>query len=116
MWQTVDLTQYIDPYYIDNQMAKYNLSAWLGGLTTQNDNAVLSLRFLDQFNQIIGSVVTLGPVLVTDRGGVSKSLFRQTQGVIPHGTYFFEIEVVFNLVSGAHGNGNIDNIVLIVYE
>ena len=115
MWQTVNLSQYIDSYFIDNQIAKYNLSAWIGGYSSQDDNAVVSLRFLNNFNQIIGSIVALGPVLAADRGGVSKLVPCQTQGVIPLGTYFFKIEVIFNLVNGGFGDGNIDNIAVTIY-
>jgi len=116
MWQIVNLTQYIDSYFIDNQIAKYNLSAWIGGYLSQDDNAVVSLRFLDQFNQIIGSVVTLGPVLAADRASISKLLFRQAQGLIPLGTYFFKIEAVYTTVMGPHNNGNIDNIAVTIYQ
>ena len=115
MWQTVNLSHYIDLYYIDNQIAKYNLSAWIGGLTNQDDNGALSLRFLDQFNQIIGSVVALGPILAADRRNITKLVPCQTQGVIPLGTYFFKIEVIFNLVNGGFNNGNIDNIAVTIY-
>ena len=115
MWQTIDLNNYIDSYLIDNQLVKYNLSAWLGGYQNQNDCALVSLFFQDQFNQTIGNGTQIGPVLAADRGNVNSLVFRQTNGLVPIGTRFFEILVTITLASGSYNNGNVDNIKVTLY-
>ncbi len=78
MWQTIDLTDDVDPILIDNQTVNYNFSAWIGRMFTRNDNTVISLTFADQFDQTIGSGVSIGPVLAVDPGDITALLFRQT--------------------------------------
>jgi len=52
MWQTIDLNNYVDSGLIDTHTVKFNLSAWMGGYLVQDDNARVSLSFIDQFNLI----------------------------------------------------------------
>ncbi|CAF2939598.1 unnamed protein product, partial [Rotaria sp. Silwood2] len=83
MWQTINLMTTVLPTLIDSQTVFFNFSAWIGGWSTQNDNAQASLTYKDQLNQQVGSTTTIGPVLASDRGGVSSLLFRQAQGQVP---------------------------------
>ena len=75
MWQNIDLNNYVDPFLIDSQTVRFNLSAWIGGWGNQNDAAIVSLDFYDHFNQRIAN-----------RAGQTSLLFRQTSGLIPGGT------------------------------
>jgi len=115
MWQTINLTNYVDPYFIDIQGVQFNFSAWIGGYIDQDDNARASLSFFDQLNQPIGSGVTIGPVLAIDRVNITLLLFRQTQGWLPAGTRFITVTVTITRVFGSISNGDIDNIVLTLY-
>jgi len=115
MWQTVDLSLYIDSYFIDNQIAKYNLSAWIGGYLGENDCSTVFLTFLNQSGQMISSSTQIGPVLAIDRGYVAQLMFRQAQGLVPIGTRFFNVEVIFSHSSGPMNNADIDNIAVTVY-
>jgi len=115
MWQTIDITNYIDPYLVDTQSIKFNLSAWIGGYSNQDDCATVSLYFADQFNQTIGSGVTIGPVFAVDRGSQSSLLFRQTQGFVPATTRFLTVIVTMTLYVGGN-DGSADNIALILYQ
>jgi len=116
MLQTVDLSQYIDSYFIDNQIAKYNLSAWIGGLSDQDDCSMVFLTFLNESGQMISSSIQIGPVLAADRGDVTQLMFRQAQGLVPIGTRFFNVEVIFIRSFGNVNNAAIDNIAVTVYQ
>jgi len=116
MWQTVDLSQYIDSYFIDNQIAKYNLSAWIGGYLDQDDCSRVFLTFLNQSGQIINSSIQIGPVMALTRGNETQLMFRQAQGLVPTGTRFFNVEVIFSRLAGTMNNGDIDNIAVTLYQ
>ncbi|CAF3940076.1 unnamed protein product [Adineta steineri] len=50
MWQTINLINEVSPLLIDSQTVKFNLSAWIGGCTTQDDTTIVSLTFNDANN------------------------------------------------------------------
>jgi hypothetical protein len=116
MWQTIDLTNDVDPLLIDTQTVKFNLSAWLGGMSDQNDNTVVSLVFTDQFNQTIGSGASIGPVLAADRGDVTALLFRQANGFVPTGTRFLTVIATMTLLFGGTNNAYVDDIGVYLYQ
>ena len=116
MWQTINMTQKIDPSYIDNQRVQFNISAWLGGYSSQNDNARILLTFLNQINQPVGSNTTLGPVLATDRGSITALVFRQTSGLVPISARSFKVTVILTRTNGSGNDGSVDNIVVAFYQ
>jgi len=116
MWQTIDLNNYVDSGLIDTHTVKFNLSAWIGGYLVQDDNARVSLTFINEFNQTIGSEVTIGPVFAIDRGYQTSLLFRQTQGFVPVGTRFITVTVTITRLSGPSSNGDVDNIAVVLYQ
>ncbi|CAF4629278.1 unnamed protein product, partial [Rotaria socialis] len=105
MWQTINLTNYADSALIDTGTVKFNLSAWLGGVSNQNDSATVFLSFTDQANQTIGSMTSIGPVLDTDRGGLTVLIFRQTSGLVPVGARSTSLLVTFAWARGGYNNG-----------
>ncbi len=116
MWQTLNLPDSINPFLIDNQKISYNLSAWMGGLAGEDDNAQVSLTFIDQNNQQVGNTVTIGPVLAAERENVTSLIFHQSTGLIPSGTRSFMITVTMTLITGPTNDGDIDNIALYLYN
>ncbi|CAF3169737.1 unnamed protein product [Rotaria socialis] len=116
MWQTINLTNYADSALIDTGTVKFNLSAWLGGVSNQNDSATVFLSFTDQANQTIGSMTSIGPVLDTDRGGLTVLIFRQTSGLVPVGARSTSLLVTFTWGSGGYNNGYADNIGVYLYQ
>lgn len=116
MWQIINLTNPFDHLLIDNQTLKLNLSAWIGGYQNQNDKAVVSLAFFDQFNQTLGNGLAIGPVLANDRGNKSKLLFRSAGLVVPVHTRFMIISVNITLSYGTWNQGYVDNIAVILYQ
>lgn len=115
MWQTVNLTNTIDPLLIDNYTVHFNLSAWLGGWSSQNDNAQVSVSFADQTNHVIGTQTTIGPVLAAARGSQSSLLFRQANGLVPVGTRSLTVLVTITCITPTSNDGDVDNIGIYLY-
>lgn len=115
MWQTIALNNYIDPSLIDNQTVRVNLSAWIGGLNIQDDNAVVSLIFHDQFNHIRGNQTRIGPVLSIDRSNETSLIFLQANSLVPVGTRSFTVFVEMFLIVGTYINAGVDNIIVSLY-
>ncbi|CAF1689248.1 unnamed protein product, partial [Adineta ricciae] len=112
MWQYVNITDSIDPSLIDNQTISYNFSAWIGGYGSQADYAQVSLTFLDQNNQKIGSIIILGPVSNVQRSNLTSLLYRQIHGLVPSGSRSCLVLVTITRVYGPTADGDIDNISL----
>lgn len=115
MWQIINLTNYVSPILIDNQTVNFNLSAWLGGITNQDDNVIITLTFLDQSNQMVGNSISIGPVLAVDRGNHTSLIPLQVNGFVPIGARLLTLLVTITRVSGLQNNGDVDNIVLYLY-
>ena len=116
MWQTARISDVINPVLIDTQKISFNLSAWLGGYYNQDDNARMSLTFMDQNNQQTDNTITLGPVLAADRRNITSLLFRQVNGLVPSGTRSFIIKVTITCVYPTTADGDVDNIALFFYR
>lgn len=115
MWQTINLTNYVSAQLIDSQTVRFNLSAWLGSYGNQDDNAMVTLTFTDQLNQIIGSQASVGPVLANDRANQTSLIFRQNNGVVPSSTRFLTVVVTITRVQGPMDNGDADNVGVFLY-
>ena len=115
MWQSANITSQINAS-IDNQTVWFSLSAWIGGYANQDDNAVISLTFLNFINEQVGMNISLGPVWASDRGSISSLLFRQTNGIVPVGTRSFLITVTITRFAGIYNDGSVDNIILYFYS
>lgn len=109
------MTPRIDPTLIDNHTIGFNISAWIGGYQYQDDNAVISLMFLNSLNEQVGINITLGPVLDADRGSITSLLFRQRNGLVPIGSRSFRVTVTMTHVLGEYSDGSVDNIVINFY-
>ncbi|CAF2742208.1 unnamed protein product [Rotaria sp. Silwood2] len=108
MSQSIDLFPYATAIASGN--VSFNLSAWLGGWTNQDDSAKVSVNFLDYAYQPVGNQTTIGPVLAADRGFTSSLIFRQNSGMIPINTRYMTVIVTLIWHSGSENDGYIDNI------
>ena len=116
MWQTVNMIGSIDFYLIDTHTVWFNFSTWLGGYSTQDDNAQVLITFFDQTNQKVGNSTTLGPVSAAQRGGITSLIFQQASGLIPIGARSFIVIVTLTCVSPQDNDGLIDNIAVVLYQ
>ncbi|CAF1274974.1 unnamed protein product [Adineta ricciae] len=115
MWQIVDMTTSINPAPIDNQIVRFNLSAWLGDYARDEDAAGILFTFLTQANQTVGNTTTLGPVSPADRNSATL-VYRQINGQVPIGARRFKLLVTITRVSGSINDGDVDNIALWFYR
>ena len=105
--QTLDVTSASS--VIDRENAQFNLSGWLGGLTTQNDNASLTAVFRDSNGNSLSSS-SIDPVLASDRNNVSGLFYRSNESIIPMGTRTINIILELTRTAGAFNNGVADNL------
>ena len=109
---TSDMTQRIDvsnvASTIDTGTLDFTLWAWLGGYASQNDTASVVAHFLNASNNEIGTA-QLAPVTATERGNVTKLLFREQIGDVPALTRFVKIDLVATRSAGEN-DGFADNI------
>ena len=90
----------------------YTLAGWLGGYSSQGDNAVLHVTFENAKGKAIATY-GIGPVTEAQRGGVSKLLFRQRSGVVPTGTRKLKVELIMTREAGSDDDGLADSLSLV---
>ena len=98
---------------IDNQFVRYKLTAFLGGVGGQKDNAEVHARFLDGDGKSLGEAV-IGPVLLAERDYKTLFLLKSASGILPVGARHVEIRLQFNLVDGKYDDACADNIALVL--
>ena len=109
--QTIDLAP--SAAAIDNGNVDALLSAYIGGYTTQADNARVVYTFRDGAAATLATV-TFGPVLPVDRGNVSGFVpFAQTQR-LPVGTRDVVIQIVTQRFVAPANDAYIDNVSLVL--
>ena len=96
---------------VDAGLITFDLSAYLGGFSSQRDNAILTLNFLDVASGIL-SAASLGPVSPIDRADVTGMLFRETMGAVPIGTRSLQVQLKLTRVDGIFDDGYADNLSL----
>ncbi|MQA39248.1 PEP-CTERM sorting domain-containing protein [Rugamonas aquatica] len=94
---------------ISTGAARYDLSAWLGGYDSQNDNAKLTATFYGAGGAALSSA-SVGPVSNSDRGNQTGLLLRDTQGYIPVGTLNVGITLDLTRNAGSYNDGYADNL------
>jgi hypothetical protein len=109
--QTIDLAARAG--VIDTGDVTFELAGFLGGFSSQGDNAVLTAIFRDGFDGSLGEA-TIGPVTAADRGNRSGLLARSTSGAVPVGTRRIELVLVLSRVSGSFNDGYADNLSLVL--
>ncbi|CAF1113838.1 unnamed protein product [Rotaria sordida] len=116
MWQTIYLNNTVAAVLIDSLTVNFRLSAWIGGWEDQNDNAKISLTFLNQFSQQVGYVTNIGPVSASDRNYISMMLYREAGGVVPIGARVAKVLVTFTRTAQKSNDGSVDNIALVLHQ
>lgn len=106
----------IDSSLIDKQIVWLNFSAWLGGFTSQDDSAEVSLIFLNQNNQTVGTTTTLGPVFALDRGKITSMIFKQAYVFVPVSARSFNVLVKPTVAHGSLSKATLDNISVVRYK
>ena len=116
MWQTLNLTDRLIAVLVAEQSLHFKLSAWLGGLREQDDNAQVTLSFFDDQNRSVGKNSTLGPVYAKDRNLVSLSVYREVAGSLPNDARSLRVLVILTRTSETKNDGAVDNMSLTFYQ
>ncbi len=96
---------------IDAGTLTYNLSGWLGGYSSQNDNATLTATFEGATGSVLGTA-TIGPVMAADRDDNSELLYREAQGLTPVGTRQVLVQLTMTRTDGDYNDGYADDLSL----
>jgi hypothetical protein len=106
-YQVVDLSPLAGT--IAAGQAHYELAGWLGGWTTQGDNALLFVSFLDAANQALGSA-QLGPIGPAERNNTTGLFYFSTAGLLPVDTRQVQVSLSMERLSGGDNDGYADNL------
>ncbi|CAF0886184.1 unnamed protein product [Didymodactylos carnosus] len=116
MSQFINLTAY--SMHIDGQSLSFNLSAYLGGVDAQEDNALVSVDFMDNDYNIIDNQ-QIGPVSASDRNFQTSLIYRETVGKIKALTRYINVYLILTRTSdvtiyGTNNDGNADALSFII--
>lgn len=98
---------------IDTGTVTYDATAWLGGNSTQGDNAAVSIQFQNWTGVSLGSAA-LAPVTANDRNNRTSLLFREISGLVPPGTRLIHVVLTMTRTDGGYDDGYADNLSLIL--
>jgi uncharacterized protein (DUF2141 family) len=98
---------------IDAGQVKLALSAFLGGFSTQADNATLFLNFQSASKGFVSQVI-LGPETEAQRKGVTGLFSKSTTGTVPVGARFAQVQLHFERNAGSYNDGYADNLSLVL--
>ncbi len=105
--QEISLNSYLGD--IAGGQVGYSFSAYLGGYSTDNDNAGLTLTFLNASHAVISSVL-LPSVLAAERSNITGLLLRETSGYVPVGTQSVALLLTMTKTKGMYNDSSADNI------
>jgi hypothetical protein len=89
----------------------FDLTGYLGGFSTQNDQASVEIQFKDRHGVTLQSD-TIGPVDATNRGGLTGLLLRGANGSVPVDAKTVLVRLVLVRTDGTYNDGYADNLSL----
>jgi hypothetical protein len=98
---------------IDAGSATYSLTGWLGGFSSQDDNATLTVTFRNAGASAIGSA-SIGPVTAVNRGSVTGMQLRSAGGAVPAGTRTIDVVLQMTRLAGSYNDGYADDLSLVL--
>ena len=90
----------------------YALSGWLGGFSSQGDNATLVVTFENGSGKAVGTT-RIGPVTAAQRKDVSDMLLRKAGGAVPASTRTVQVVLIMKRTDGSDNDGLADNLSLV---
>ncbi len=100
---------------IDTGKGVYDLGAWLGGYSTDEDNVLLSLDFLNKDGQSLGKTSISSPT-PEERNNITSLLFKSTQGILPVGSRQINVALNMNYVRGRINDAYADKLSLVITQ
>lgn len=95
------------------QPLRYDLSGYLGGWSSQGDNALLYVSFLDAQDNEIGHAV-IGPVTPADRSDQTGLVLRSASGQLPANTSSLMFSLSMERQGGGDNDGYADNLSFVI--
>jgi hypothetical protein len=97
---------------IDASHVTYLLSGWLGGWTSQDDNATLTVTFQNASGAALGTG-SIGPVMAADRASATGLVQQSSSGAVPSGTRTVLVVLSMARTSGSANDGYADDLSLV---
>ena len=91
---------------------RFAAQAYLGGVGSDNDQALVEIDFLDKNGFFVGSSTTLPAVTAADRGNVTGLLQRSAGGKVPKAARSVSVQLIFDRVDGTYNYGLADSLSL----
>ena len=98
---------------IDGGHVSFVLSGWLGGYSSQGDDATLRATFLDAGGKTVGSA-SIGPVTPSMRNDVTELRLEQLTKDIPVGARSVVLDLLMTWYGGSDNDGLADDLSLIL--
>jgi hypothetical protein len=108
--QTVKLKPYLTA--IRSGGVRFSVSAYLGGMGSDNDQALVEVDFKNGKGFLIGQSTTLPAVTASDRGNATGLIERSAVGRVPKGARSIYVQLIFDRVDGTYNYGLADNLSL----
>jgi hypothetical protein len=108
--QSIDVSMYGTA--IDGGAVTYDLSGWLGGFSSQDDYATLTVTFLGATEKALATAV-IGPVTAEERMDNTSLLEKTKKGTVPVGTRSLKVVLAMVREEGAANDGYADNLSLV---
>jgi hypothetical protein len=109
--QTISLDAYTSA--IAGHGVTFALSAYLGGYSSQEDNAVLSLSFRNAGGAEVGTA-SIGPVTATERADNTGLLPKSATGTVPAAARSVIVTLTMTRLEGTANDGYADNLSLVL--
>jgi hypothetical protein len=94
--------------------AKFALTGWLGGYSSQRDQATLSVTWRNGHGHAVGDVTTIGPVTPGARNNVTGMLYRHTSGGVPTHARSVLVTLHMGRADGTYNDGYADKLSLTI--
>ena len=98
---------------IDAGSVSFAFSAWIGGLSSQNDNMTVTAQFMNWSGTVLGSS-TLGPVMAAERNNDSALIQKSQSGKVPAGTRMVRVTMTANRTDGSDDDALADSLSLVL--
>lgn len=96
---------------VDAGTATFALQGFLGGYTSQGDNAKVQVDWLDAGSTVLGSS-SIGPVTAQQRSNATGLKARKKTGTVPAGARQVLITLTLTRTDGSYNDGYADNLIL----
>lgn len=98
---------------IDTGARSFVLSAWLGGYSTQDDNATVTVVFQNATAATLATY-TIGPATQADRGGNTAFVYKSASASVPVGTRAAIVTITATRLQGTYNDGYADDVSLVL--